>query len=104
MAPEQFDEDPTDARTDLYSLGCVLYFTLAGAYPFVGESVEAVAAAHINHVLHPLKAARPDLPDVVCAWIENLMECAPDNRPATARQALSSLRHAAAAEGISYDS
>ncbi len=103
MAPEQFDEEPTDARTDLYSLGCVLYFILAGAYPFVGESVEAVAAAHINHVMHPLKATRPDLPDFLCTWIEKLMENAPGNRPATARQALTALRFAAASNGVVYE-
>lgn len=92
MAPEQFEEDPVDTRTDLYSLGCVLYFVLAGAYPFVGDSVEAVVNAHLTHTLIPIGEARPDLPAPLAEWVMKLMEKKPDDRFPSAYDALDDLR------------
>ncbi len=92
MAPEQFEEDPVDTRTDLYSLGCVLYFVLAGAYPFVGDSVEAVVNAHLSHTLIPIGEARPDLPEPLAEWVMKLMEKKPDDRFPSAYDALDDLR------------
>lgn len=92
MAPEQFEEDPVDTRTDLYSLGCVLYFVLAGAYPFVGDSVEAVVNAHLSHTVIPIGEARPDLPEPLAEWVMKLMEKKPDDRFPSAYDALDDLR------------
>jgi serine/threonine protein kinase len=92
MAPEQFEENPVDVRTDLYSLGCVLYFVLAGAYPFVGESVEDVVNAHLSHTLIPVAEARPDLPEPLADWVMKLMEKNPDARFPDAYEALDELR------------
>ena len=96
MAPEQFEEDTLDARTDLYSLGCVFYFVLTGSYPFDGDSVEAVANAHLTHTLLPLEEARPDLPAEISSWVMHLMEKNPAQRPASAYSALDDLRAATA--------
>lgn len=92
MAPEQFEEEAVDARTDLYSLGCVLYFVLAGAYPFVGESVEDVVNAHLSHTLIPVGEARPDMPPPLAEWVMKLMEKNPADRFETAYDALDELR------------
>lgn len=100
MAPEQFEEDPMDERTDIYSLGCVLYFILAGAYPFTGDSVEAVVNAHMNHRLIPLRTTRPELPPKLVHWVMSLMEREPSNRPASAEKALDALVTCATACGI----
>lgn len=97
MAPEQFDEEPLGPHTDIYSLGCVLYFVLAGFYPFVGDSVEAVVGAHMSHTLLPLQEVRPDLPPAVADWVMNLMEKNPADRPASAYDALDKLQVAIAA-------
>lgn len=87
MAPEQFERSPVDARTDLYSLGCVYYFALTGHEPFQGETGPEVMASHMYHSMVPLAQMRPDLSAQTCAWVEWLMSRDPDKRPATAAQA-----------------
>lgn len=94
MAPEQFDEQQLDVRTDLYSLGCVFYFILAGVLPFDGETVEDVANAHMHGRYAPLEQFRPDLPQSICAWLRHLMALDPSDRPASAEDALASFRQA----------
>jgi serine/threonine protein kinase len=96
MAPEQFEEDPIDARTDLYALGCVLYFVLTGSYPFDGDSVQAVVNAHLTHTLLPLEEARPDLPAKISSWVMQLMKRNSAERPDSADSALDALRAATA--------
>jgi serine/threonine protein kinase len=88
MAPEQFERIPLDGRTDLYSLGAIFYYSLTGQYPFNGEQAVHVMAAHLSHLLTPLRDYRPDLPDSVGAWIETLIARNMDDRPATAQAAL----------------
>ncbi len=88
MTPEQFERAPLDARSDLYSLGCIFYFTLAGEYPFQGKKPVDVMAAHLYHQLTPLHDLRPDVPESICTWIDSLMARQMDDRPADARAAL----------------
>jgi serine/threonine protein kinase/HEAT repeat protein len=87
MAPEQFERSPVDARTDLYSLGCVYYFALTQHYPFQGETGPEVMASHMYHSMIPLAQLRPDLPAEICAWVEWLMSRDPEQRAMTAGQA-----------------
>ena len=88
MAPEQFERIPLDQRTDMYSLGCVLFFCLAGNYPFDGDTAPQVMAAHLQNDFHSLREYRPDLPDWVCQWVEWHIARSPDDRPRDAREAL----------------
>jgi serine/threonine protein kinase/Flp pilus assembly protein TadD len=53
MSPEQWHAEEVDARTDVYSLGCVMYEAIAGKPPFVGPSVAAVINGHVNEVPEP---------------------------------------------------
>jgi serine/threonine-protein kinase len=48
MSPEQVTAGPVDVRTDIYSLGCVMYFTLTGNPPFTGESTVEIFTKHMN--------------------------------------------------------
>ncbi len=87
MAPEQFERSPVDVRTDLYSLGCVFYFALTQSYPFQGDTGPEVMASHLYHSLVPLEQLRPDLPPMVCRWVEWLICRKPEDRPVTVAQA-----------------
>ncbi len=91
MAPEQLQREPLGFYTDLYSLGCAIYFALARKEPFQGESVEEVIEAHLRHDYVPLTKRRPDLPRDVCEWVERLMAKAPAERHSGAQQALAEL-------------
>ena len=62
ISPEQIHGDPVDARSDIYSLGIVMYEMLTGRLPYEGESVEAVAMQHLNSFLTPPGALNPDIP------------------------------------------
>lgn len=54
MCPEQAQGDPTDARSDLYSLGAILYEVLAGRPPFEGDDPMAIVMAHVQDTPPPL--------------------------------------------------
>jgi len=87
MAPEQFEQAPLDERTDLYSLGCVLFRALTLTDPFAGTSVAAVMNSHLEHRHESLASLRPDLPPALCAWVEHLFARQPAARPGTAAEA-----------------
>jgi serine/threonine-protein kinase len=61
MAPEQAMGGAVDRRTDIYSLGVVIYKLLAGQVPFVRTTPVATAHAHVYEAPPPLREARPDL-------------------------------------------
>ncbi len=91
MAPEQLEQDPVDARTDLYSLGCVFYYALTRRDPFAGNTVEDIMENHLSHRFLPLAPQRPDLPPGLCAWVERLISRHPKDRPENATAALTQL-------------
>jgi serine/threonine protein kinase len=91
MAPEQFEGNPLDARTDLYQLGSTLYYAAAGSSAANGETTAQVMAAHLISRFEPLARIRPDLPLPLIHWIERLMARNPENRPPDAAAALHEL-------------
>jgi hypothetical protein len=91
ISPEQLSRLPMDHRSDLYSLGCVFYKALTMKFPFHGEDVPSIIAAHLQHDFTPLTEARPDLPIALAAWVENLFAFNKDDRPQSASEALQSL-------------
>ena len=88
MAPEQLERSELDERTDLYSMGCVYYYTLTGVCPFRGKSMAHIMAAHLEHRVYPLEDIRPDLAPEICQWVMWLINREMDNRPDDARQAM----------------
>jgi serine/threonine protein kinase len=90
MAPEQFERGEVDSRLDMYSIGCVYYFTLTGRSPFEGETAPQVMAAHLEHRVIPLQQVRPDLPKWACDWVMWHINRYPVERPENARETLRS--------------
>lgn len=92
MAPEQLQRQPIDTRADLYSLGCVFYQTLSGYRPFEHEDIQTVIQLHLQHRVHPLNHVATHVPQPISDWVMWLMNLDPATRPASAQQALDTLR------------
>jgi serine/threonine-protein kinase len=87
MSPEQATAgDQIDGRSDLYSLGCVLYEMLAGEPPFTGPSAQAIAAKHLQLPPPPLRTVRPSIPAPVVSAINKALEKSPADRFQTAAE------------------
>jgi Tol biopolymer transport system component len=87
MSPEQaMGERSIDARSDVYSLGCVLYEMLAGEPPFTGPSAQAIVAKVITTQAAPVSAQRPTVPPHVAEAIRIALQKLPPDRFATAAQ------------------
>jgi len=85
MSPEQCSGgELVDGRSDVYSLGCVLYEMLAGEPPFTGPSAQAIAAKHLQLPPPPLRTVRPHVPEPVVAAINRALEKIPADRFRTA--------------------
>ena len=81
MSPEQAAGDEAiDGRSDLYSLGCVLYEMLAGEPPFTGPTAQAVIAAHLTATPRPLAELRSDTPPWVADAIARALAKDPNAR------------------------
>lgn len=96
ISPEQLEGGIVDGRSDLYSLGCVFYFCLAGVPPFSGKTANEVLKAHLEGKAPPLSLLRPDVPLGLCDWIMTLLSRRPEGRPADAIGALWQLEPLAA--------
>lgn len=92
MSPEQVRGDRTlDGRSDLYSLGCLLYELLAGRPPFEGAGW-SVLAQHLTGTPEPVRSLRPGVPDALDRLLVSLLHKDPDHRPATADEVSELLR------------
>ena len=87
MSPEQAAGDQRyDGRSDVYSLGCVLYEMVAGVQPFVGPSSESVLAQRMVHSPQPLAVYRPAVPPELAEVIDRALMTAAADRYQTAAE------------------
>lgn len=86
MSPEQASTAQLDGRSDVYSLGCVVYEMLAGHPPFAGPTMQAVLARHAVDSVPPLRTVRRTVPAGVEQAVERALAKVPADRFATARE------------------
>jgi len=87
MSPEQGSGQPQlDGRSDVFSLGCVLYEMLAGAPPFTGPTAQAIQARRLTDPVPPLRTVRETVPAQVERAIVKALAKSPADRFATAVQ------------------
>jgi serine/threonine protein kinase/tetratricopeptide (TPR) repeat protein len=80
MSPEQIQAMPLDARTDIYSLGVVMYFVLTGREPFVGETPSGIAHRQLHGSPIPPQELNADLPEWLSKVVLKAMEKEAKNR------------------------
>ena len=93
MSPEQVRGAETDARSDIYSLGAVLYELATGKRPFDGESAFDIMANHVNRPPAPPLGVEPSLPHALNGAILRALEKDPAQRFPSAVEFLHALKH-----------
>jgi eukaryotic-like serine/threonine-protein kinase len=86
LSPEQARGGVIDARSDLYSVGVVLYELLTGTVPFTGDTTVEIAMKHLSTVPEPPSARRPELPQALDQIVLRALAKDPDERYQTAEE------------------
>ncbi|MBX3436814.1 MAG: serine/threonine protein kinase, partial [Planctomycetaceae bacterium] len=86
MSPEQAAGDPVDHRSDLFSLGCVLYAMCTGRSPFRATSLAAAIRRVCDDVPRPIEEINPEIPAWLSDFINALLEKNPDARIQSAEE------------------
>lgn len=91
ISPEQAKGDRTDARTDIYSVGVMLYEMLSGQLPFDGDGAVSIAIMQISDKAKPLAQVAPNVPEGLRQITEKAMEKDPDKRYQSAQEMLEAI-------------
>ncbi|HET7049439.1 MAG TPA: serine/threonine-protein kinase [Solirubrobacteraceae bacterium] len=91
IAPEQALGAPADERSDLYSLGAMLYELLCAQPPFVSDDADATLMAHLHSLPDAPAGRRADVPPALDELVLSLLEKAPENRPQAATDVIDAL-------------
>lgn len=92
MSPEQVRNEGIDGRSDLYSLGVVLYQCLTGKVPFDSESLAGITDQILSAEPQPPRELNPQIPEEIAAVIERLLRKAPEDRFQTGGELAGELR------------
>jgi len=100
LSPEQARGQSVDARSDLYSTGCLLYELLTGRPPFVGDSPVSVAYQHVREDPVPPSQIDSDIPPALDAIVLKALAKNPDNRYDDAAQMRADIERALAGNPV----
>ncbi|UCE00529.1 MAG: tetratricopeptide repeat protein [Chloroflexota bacterium] len=92
LAPELVKGEPVDGRTDLYSLGVMLYELTTGRLPFTADNPAAVLTKHLFEKPLPINQLNPELPAGLNYLTNKLLSKSPDERPSSAAEVQQMLR------------
>lgn len=92
LSPEQAEGSPIDRRTDIYSLGIIMYEMLSGSLPFQDDTAEKLLDAHIERIPTPIhRRVSKELPPALEKLVMSCLEKSPDNRPNSMDEVLNTL-------------
>lgn len=94
MAPEQWSDEPPDARADVYSLGVMLFQMLCGEVPFKGSSIPSIMKKHLTSDVPSLASKGVEVPPQIEAVVRHALEKEPDHRTVSADEFAQELREA----------
>ncbi|MDB4930500.1 MAG: protein kinase, partial [Myxococcaceae bacterium] len=102
MSPEQIAHGRVDLRTDVYSLGVILYQCLCGRPPFEADNAVHILMAHLHTPVPSFRERNPavEVPDALAALALRCLDKQPDGRPATMDEFLAGLRQCEVALGL----
>lgn len=92
MSPEQIRGEPCDLRSDLYSLGIILFELLSGRRPFDADSIIAIQMAHLAAPVSLLRDADPSLPEACEVFVQKLLQKRREDRYQSPQELLDELQ------------
>ena len=102
ISPEQASGNVTDAKSDIYSVGAMMYEMLTGRKPFDSDNPVAIAVMHMHDIPERPRAINPDIPDGLEEIVLRAMEKAPEDRYQTTAEMISDIEAFKADPHISF--
>jgi serine/threonine-protein kinase len=103
LSPEQARGAPVDQRSDIYSVGIVLYELLTGKLPFSGETPLEIAMKHLSEVPKPPSSLRPEIPDDLDMIVLRALAKDPEDRFPSAEEMERELARVAGGGGVTAE-